>query len=369
MNFTGNPNYQHGSRARVGLILLNLGTPDAPTAGAVRRYLAEFLSDRRVVEIPALVWKIILHGIILRVRPAKSAKKYQSVWTDQGSPLKWHSQQQAQLLQGVLGERLKAKGLASDTVLVKLGMRYGEPKIPKVIAELQAAGCDKLLILPLYPQYAASTTATGNDAVFEVLRTQRYQMALRTVASYHADSGYIAALAEQVRSYWAKHSKPAHFVMSFHGVPERSLHLGDPYHCFCLITGRLLAQALQLKAGEYSLCFQSRFGRAKWLQPYTSEVITRLGQQKISRLDVFCPGFPADCLETLEEIAQEAKHDFQTAGGGEFNYIPALNSSGPWINALADVAMSNLHGWLQAAASSTEQQASQTAAKALGAKQ
>lgn len=342
MPFDIEPPFQHGRASRTAVLLVNLGTPQAPETGAVRRYLAEFLSDPRVVEIPRAVWLPILHGIILRVRPAKSAAKYASIWTKEGSPLAVYSQRQAMLLRGWLGER----GL---DVEVALAMRYGEPSIPKVIGELRAKGIERILVLPLYPQYSATTTATVIDKVGETFARLRNQPELRTVRHFHDHPGYIEALKQSVLAYWKKHGRAqdegGKLVLSFHGVPRRTLELGDPYHCECLKTGRLLAEALGLAPEEVVVSFQSRFGKAEWLQPYTAPTLAELGRAGTKRVDVMCPGFTADCLETLEEIAMEGREEFQHAGGGQYHYIPCLNDSPAFIDALADLAQQHLAGW------------------------
>jgi ferrochelatase len=334
--------FTHGSAGRSAVLLVNLGTPTAPEPRALRAYLKEFLSDPRVVEIPRLLWLPILYGIILTVRPRKSAAKYASIWTPQGSPLLWHSEQQTLLLRGWLGER----GLDFD---VRLAMRYGEPSIARVLDELAAARTERLLVLPLYPQYSASTTATVFDAVGRALARLRNPPELRTVKHFHDDPGYIAALATQVRDYWRRHGRAQELggklVMSFHGVPRRTLELGDPYHCECHKTGRLLAEALQLAPDEYVVSFQSRFGKAEWLQPYTAPLLHDLAQQGARRVDVVCPGFVSDCLETLEEIAIEGKEEFVAAGGGEYHYIPCLNEGPAFIGALADLVQAHTGGW------------------------
>ncbi|MEG0820559.1 MAG: ferrochelatase [Burkholderiaceae bacterium] len=368
MSFDSEPAFQHGRPARTAVLLVNLGTPSAPAAGPVRRYLAEFLADPRVVEIPRLVWLPILHGIILRVRPAKSAAKYASVWMKEGSPLMVHSRNQAQRLRGWLGER----GL---DVEVALAMRYGEPSIPSVMAELQEKGVERVLVLPLYPQYSATTTATAFDKVGEVLARMRNQPELRWIKHFHDHPAYIEALRQSVLAYWKQHGRAqdegGKLVMSFHGVPKRTLSLGDPYHCECLKTGRLLAEALGLGADEYLITFQSRFGKAEWLQPYTAPSLVALGQAGARRVDVMCPGFPADCLETLEEIAIEAKEEFQHAGGGAYHYIACVNDSAPFIDALADLVEQHTAGWPvalnQAAARATAAEHGAVLARARGA--
>jgi ferrochelatase len=342
MSYLAERPFQHGSASSAGILLVNLGTPDAPTAPALRRYLKEFLSDPRVVEIPRAVWWLILNGIILNTRPRKSAAKYASIWMAEGSPLKVHTERQAKLLKGWLGERIKSP------FQVDYAMRYGEPSIAAAIDRLKAGGCDRILLLPLYPQYAASTTATANDVAFAHLARLRNAPALRTIKHYHDDAGYIAALAHNVRQFWQAHGRPAVLVMSFHGLPRYTLDKGDPYHCECHKTGRLLAEALDLAEGQYRLTFQSRFGRAEWLQPYTDKTLETLAREGVKRVDVVCPGFVADCLETLEEIAQEGKEAFLHAGGESFHYIPALNEHPDWIEALGRLALANLGDWVSA---------------------
>ena len=340
MTYQPEPAYTHGTPAKTGILLVNLGTPDAPTPEAVRRYLKEFLSDPRVVEIPKAVWWLILNGIILNTRPKKSAAKYASVWMKEGSPLKVHTERQAILLQGYLGERTKAP------FVIEYAMRYGNPSISSVLRKLKEQNCQRILIVPMYPQYAASTTATAYDIVFSELQQMRNTPALRTIKNFHDHAGYIKALAGSINDYWMKHGRPEKLLMSFHGLPRHTLDKGDPYHCECHKTGRLLAQQLGLKPAQYAISFQSRFGKAEWLKPYTTAILKELGRQKTRRVDVVCPGFVADCLETLEEIAHEGKEGFQRAGGGEYHYIPCLNDRNDWLHALTDLVMDNLHGWL-----------------------
>jgi protoporphyrin/coproporphyrin ferrochelatase len=338
MSFAPEPTYHHGSPARTAVLLVNLGTPDAATPAALRRYLAQFLSDPRVVEIPRLVWLTILHGIILRVRPAKSAKKYESIWMPEGSPLQVWSQKQATLLRGYLGER-------GHPVLVRHAMRYGNPSVAGVLDALKAEGATRILVLPMYPQYSGPTTASAIDAVAAWTAQVRHLPELRFVNRYHDDPGYIEALAQRVRGHWQTHGRPDRLVLSFHGVPRRTLLLGDPYHCECLVTARLLGERLQLAAEQLVVTFQSRFGKAEWLQPYTEPTLVALAKQGVGRVDVMCPGFTADCLETLEEIDQEARAAFLGAGGREFHYIACLNDSHAWIAALADITIRHLQGW------------------------
>lgn len=362
MHFRPEPAYRHGTPARTAVLLVNLGSPDAPTAAATRRYLAEFLSDPRVVEIPRLAWWPILHGIILRTRPAKSAAKYATVWTPEGSPLVAGTARVAKLLQGALGER----GLP---VPVRMAMRYGNPSVASALDALRVEGATRILVLPMYPQYAAATTASVWDAVTAWVRDARHLPELRFVHRYHDEPAYIEALAASVRAHWQREGRGRMLVMSFHGLPERSLHLGDPYHCECHKTARLMAAALGLKADEYRVTFQSRFGKAKWLQPYTEPTLKEMAAGGLERVDVVCPGFPVDCLETLEEIAQEARDAFIEAGGREFHYITCLNDSPEGVRALVEVAQRHLAGWpVPSARPTQEQQDQRVRALALGAK-
>jgi ferrochelatase len=361
------PPFAHDRQPRLGVLLINLGTPDAPTAPAVRRYLAEFLADPRVVEIPRLAWRPLLHGVILRLRPGRSAERYAKIWTKDGSPLLAHSQRQRTLLTGFLGQRLKTLGLPSDHAVVELGMRYGQPAIADALYRLHDAGCDRVLALPLYPQYAASTTGSAVDALFAAAGHLRRVPALRVVDSYHDDEGYIGALAHTINDYWARNGRPNKLVLSFHGVPRRSLELGDPYHCHCQKTARLLAEKLELRPEQYVVSFQSRFGRAQWLQPYTQSTIAALAREGMRRVDVACPGFVSDCLETLEEIGLEARASFLKAGGGEFHAIPCLNERPAWIAALAGLALRNLGGWLDPPPDGAARELSRLRAQALGA--
>lgn len=341
MRYKSEPSYTHGTVEKTAVLLINLGTPEAPTAQTVKPYLREFLSDPRVVEIPKPVWWLILNGIILNIRPKKSAAKYASIWMPEGSPLKVHTERQTRLLQNYLGEKT-----TGTPVVVDYAMRYGNPSIADVLARLKAQNCQRILLLPLYPQYAASATATALDAVFGELQQMRNMPAVRSIKHFHDDAGYIKATAQNIRDYWTLHGRPDKLLMSFHGVPRYTLDKGDPYHCECLKSGRLIAEELGLNKEQYSVSFQSRFGRAEWIKPYTTATLKELGQQRIKRVDVVCPGFVADCLETLEEIAQEGREDFQHAGGGEYHYIPCLNERPDWIHALTDLVLDNLQGWL-----------------------
>jgi len=343
MTVAPEPAYAHGRAPATAVVLCNLGTPEAPTPAAVRRYLAEFLSDSRVIEIPRLVWLPILHGIVLRVRPARSARKYASIWLPEGSPLAVWTERQSQLLAGYLGQR-------DHQVIVRHAMRYGEPAIAKVLDAVKAEGADRILIVPLYPQYAASTTASIDDAVATWMRRTRNVPEMRFVKHYHDDAGYVNALAARVDEHWRVNGRPDKLVLSFHGLPRRSLMLGDPYHCECLKTGRLVAERLRVKDDVIVVTFQSRFGRAEWLQPYTAQTLVEMAKAGVGRVDVFCPGFTSDCLETLEEINQEARASFMAAGGKTFGYIPCLNDQHEWIAALSALVMRHLQGWETGAA-------------------
>ncbi len=318
---------------------MNLGTPAAPTPKALRPYLREFLSDPRVVEIPPALWWPILNGVILTLRPRKSAQKYAKIWMPEGSPLAVHTQRQAKLLQGFLGER------GRRDLRVAWAMRYGEPSVAGVLDRLMEEGVRRVLVVPMYPQYSASTTASVTDAVASWVGRRRNLPELRLVRAFPDDPGYLHALRDSIERYWASHGRPDRLLMSFHGLPRRSLDLGDPYYCECQKSGRLLGEALGLPQEKILVTFQSRFGRAEWLQPYTQPTLESLAHQGVGRVDVVCPGFVADCLETLEEIAMECKAAFLAGGGREFHYIPCLNEDTAWISALADLVESQLQGW------------------------
>ncbi len=309
---------------RTGVLLINLGTPDAPTAPALRRYLAEFLSDPRVVEIPRLLWLIILHGIILRVRPKKSAALYQGVWTSEGSPLLVISKQQQAAIQQQLG----------DGYSVKLGMRYGNPSIASAMQELQKEGVRKIIVLPLYPQYAGPTTGSSFDAVAKELNRWRWVPELHFINNYCDHPLYIDALANSVREQIEKNGLPQKIVFSYHGMPKRFLTAGDPYFCFCQKTTRLVQEKLQLDKNICITSFQSRFGKAEWLKPYTNETLENLPKEGIKNIAILSPAFSADCLETLEELMVENRHIFINAGGEKYDYIPALNDRVDHIEAL-----------------------------------
>lgn len=322
---------------RIGVLLINLGTPDAPEPRAVKRYLGEFLSDRRVVELPAIAWQPILRGIILNTRPKKSAHAYSQVWTEKGSPLAAVTRAQAEGLKDAFGPE----------VLVDWGMRYGNPAIGERLRAMKAAGCERILLAPLYPQYCAATTATANDKAFAALAQMRWQPAIRTLPPYHDHPAYIEALAQTVREDLAKLSfTPDAIVASFHGMPQRTLELGDPYHCHCQKTGRLLSEAL---GTELVVAFQSRFGRAKWLGPATDDTLAALARAGKRRVAIVAPGFSADCVETLEELAIRGRETFEEAGGTDFAYLPCLNAEPVGLRMLRSILAAELAGWLPAA--------------------
>lgn len=325
------------------MLFINLGTPDEPTAPAIRRYLREFLSDRRVVEVPRLLWALVLWLFILPLRPAKLVHAYRSVWSEDGSPLLSHSQRQSQGLARALAERF------GTDVPVALAMTYGKPSVESALDRLAADGVNRIFVFAAYPQYSATTTAAAQDAVFRVLMRRRWLPELRTLNSYHDDPAYIGALADSLRQHWAATGEPEHLLMSFHSIPRRYLDAGDPYYCFCRKTARLLAERLQLPAERWSVSFQSRLGNQPWLSPYTDVVVRELARRGVRRLDVICPGFAADCLETLEEVAIRYRDDFLAAGGQELRYVPALNDRPAHIAMLAELAAAQLQGWIPAA--------------------
>ncbi len=320
------------------VLLINLGTPEAPTAPALRKYLKQFLWDPRVVELPRPLWWLALNGIILNTRPKKSAEKYAKIWTPEGSPLKVHTERQAKLLRGYLGQS------GQGDIVIDWAMRYGEPSVASVLDRLKAQGCMRILILPLYPQYSASTTASAMDAVSAWARRHPRAAEVATVESFQEDPRYIAALTASINAHWMDCGRPEKLVMSFHGLPKASIARGDPYHGQCIDSGRLLAKSLGLAEAAYAITFQSRFGPAEWLQPYTQSTLEALARDGVRRVDVICPGFVSDCLETLEEIGMECKAAFLAAGGREFRYIPCLNERHEWIDALAGMVRDRLAG-------------------------
>jgi ferrochelatase len=319
---------------KVGVLLVNLGTPDAPTTSAVKRYLKQFLSDRRVVEIPPLLWQPILRGIILNTRPQKSAKAYAKVWTEKGSPLAFFTAGQAEALQA------RMEGIAD----VRFAMRYGNPSVADQLAAMKAAGCNRILIAPLYPQYSGATTGTVLDEAYATLTAMRWHPAIRTLPAYHDDARYIGALKSSIEASLAKLDfVPDALVISFHGMPERTLHLGDPYHCHCQKTARLLSEAM---GRALVVSFQSRFGRAKWLEPATDDTLMKLAREGTKKVAIFAPGFSVDCLETLEELAMQGHEQFEEAGGTHYAYLPCLNDSDIGMDMLEQIIAQELAGWI-----------------------
>jgi ferrochelatase len=333
------PDFEHGRAERVGILLVNLGTPTEPEAGPVRRFLKQFLSDPRVVEYPRWLWWLILNGVILRIRPSRSAEAYRKIWTDDGSPLMIYSQRVAAGIQEELDARLP------EAARVELAMSYGDPSISDAVDRLLAAGARRLLVLPMYPQYSGTTTASVIDAVTRKMNSLRWVPELRFVNQYHDEPGYIDALVASIREFWKQHGRGERLMFSFHGVPRKTLISGDPYHCQCRKTARLVVESLGLADEEWVLSFQSRVGREEWLTPYTDETVEQLGKQGLGRLDVVCPGFSADCLETLEEIAMQNAELFVESGGESLHYVPALNDRNDHISFMTDLVQRHIGGW------------------------
>jgi ferrochelatase len=337
--YFGQPHHRHDSESSAAVLLVNLGTPDAPTKRAVRRYLAQFLADPRIVELPRWLWRLILHGVVLRIRPARSAALYAKIWTPQGSPLATGTAGLAEKLQVAL--RVQRPG----PIVVRHAMRYGSPGIGAVLRELAATGARRLLVVPLFPQYSATTTASVLDAVARELAAWRWVPELRFVADYHAELRYIEALARSIEGYWQRHGRAQRLLLSFHGIPEKYFRAGDPYFCQCQATARRLRERLGLDDNELLVTFQSRVGRAAWLKPYTEATLDALPAEGVKHIQVACPGFPIDCLETLEEIALRNHARFLHAGGERFEYIPALNSGDDHVAALAELILRHGQGW------------------------
>ena len=337
--YTGDADFDHGEAQAIGLLVVNLGTPDDPSTGAVRRYLKQFLWDPRVVEQPRWLWWLILNLIVLRIRPSRSAAAYRKIWTEDGSPLLLYSQSIADKVAAAVAES------SGSRVEVELGMSYGSPSIAGALDRLRARNARRLVVLPLYPQYSATTTATVFDQVTSALRGQRWVPELRFINQYHDRPRYIEALAESVRAHWRERGRGERLLFSFHGIPQRYFRAGDPYHCQCQKTARLVADALELGDGEWQVSFQSRVGREPWLMPYTDYTLEDWGAEQLGDVDVMCPGFAADCLETLEEIALENRDAFIEAGGGDLRYVPALNDSAAQIDVLSDLVLDHTAGW------------------------
>jgi protoporphyrin/coproporphyrin ferrochelatase len=342
MRYQSEGAFRHDEPATLGVLVVNLGTPASPAVADVRRYLAQFLSDPRVIEMPRALWWPILHGVILRTRPRRSARAYEKIWGEEGSPLLAISRRQAAALQ----QALDGQGLGP--VRVELGMCYGTPSLSASLAALRRAGARRMLVLPMYPQYSSTTTGAVFDRVTAELCSWRWVPELRFINQYHDHPGYISALTDSIRRQWVAHGEPKQLLLSFHGIPKDYFLAGDPYYCQCRKTARLVTEGLGLAEGRWQVAFQSRVGRKEWLKPYTDHVLQEWGRARTERVDVVCPGFSADCLETLEEIAEENRDRFIAAGGGEYRYISALNAEPAHISALAELVARHAAGWPEA---------------------
>ncbi|WP_444997028.1 ferrochelatase [Aliikangiella sp. IMCC44359] len=339
MKYTGNSNFSHKQQSKIGVLLTNLGTPSAATKKALRVYLKEFLSDPRVVEVPRLIWWFVLNLVILNIRPKRSASTYQKIWTERGSPLQFHSKDQADKIRTQLQQHY------GQNIVVEYAMRYGQPAISDVINKMMSQGVNKLLVLPLYPQYSGATGGSTFDAIADNFIKRRFLPEFRFINHYHDYSPYIDAVAQKIKRYWSQNGRADKLIFSYHGIPKRYLLNGDPYHCECYKTSRLIAQKLNLKSNDYLTTFQSRFGREEWLKPYTDHTLKALPGQGVKSVQIVCPGFSSDCLETIEEIRIENRDYFIKAGGEKYQYIEALNSDKLHIEALVKLVHQNLTGW------------------------
>jgi ferrochelatase len=339
MKYLSNSTFTHDQEDKIGVLVTNLGTPEAPNKGALKRYLREFLSDPRVVEVPRLIWWMVLNLVILNIRPKRSAHAYSTVWTERGSPLMFHTQDQANALALSMQEKY------GDKVIVDFAMRYGSPSIESVTQNMLEKGVRQLLVLPLYPQYSGSTSGSTFDALSQLLRKTRWVPDVRFISHYHDFTPYVDALANSIKAHWASHERADKLIFTYHGIPKRYLTMGDPYHCECYKTSRLVAEKLGLSKDEYMVTFQSRFGREEWLQPYTDHTLKSLPQQGVKSVQMICPGFSSDCLETIEEIGIENRDYFLEAGGDRYEYIAALNAQPDHIAALSQLIEQNLEGW------------------------
>ena len=339
VKYVGEKDYEHGTKEIVGILITNLGTPDAPEKKELKVYLNQFLSDPRVIELPKILWQILLKLVILQIRPAKSAEAYKKIWTKDGSPLLDISKRQLEKIK-------KSLSASHPNMIFEIGMRYGNPSIPSALEKLQKQKVRKLLILPMYPQYCAATTGSTFDEVTNTLQKWRWIPELRFINQYFEDEKYIQALSNSIKSFWDKHSKPQKIIFSFHGIPKRYLLNGDPYHCFCLKTTRLVKENMGLKDDEIMTTFQSRFGKAEWLQPYTSETLKELPKKGVKNIHIISPGFSSDCLETLEELEEENREYFMESGGEEYKYIPCLNDQDEHINVFVNLIKKNIQGWI-----------------------
>ena len=338
MRYKSNEKYSHGDERKIGVLLVNLGTPDAPTTLAVRKYLAEFLSDPRIVEMPRILWWLILNILILNIRPQRSKKLYKKIWSKDGSPL-------LVISNNIVTKIKNSKNIMKKNILVDLAMRYGNPSIKKVLDNYRENNINKLVIIPMFPQYSAATTASIFDKLSCEIKTWRNIPDIRFLSTYHDEASYISACALRIKHFWEKEKKSKKLIFSFHGLPQVNLHKGDPYHCYCHITAEMIAKELKISESDYIVTFQSRFGKQVWLQPYTDEVLENLAKEGVDSVDIFCPGFLCDCLETLEEINMQSRENYISSGGKFFNYIPALNDSDENIKSMENIILKEIMDW------------------------
>ena len=338
VKYIGEKDYEHGSKEKIGILITNLGTPDAPNKKELKVYLNQFLSDPRVIELPKILWQILLKLVILQIRPSKSAEAYKQIWTDKGSPLLDIANRQLNKIQSSFSSK-------NENIVFEVGMRYGNPSIPDALIKLQKKQVRRLLVLPMYPQYCAATTGSTFDEVTNVLQKWRWIPEMRFINQYFEEKNYIEALSNSIKSFWKKTSKPQKIIFSYHGIPKRYLTNGDPYHCFCLKTTRLVKENMGLSDDEIMTTFQSRFGREEWLKPYTSETLKELPKQGIKNIHIISPGFSSDCLETLEELEEENKEYFMESGGENYHYIPCLNDHDDHIDVFVNLIKKHTQGW------------------------
>lgn len=338
VKYIGEKDYEHGSKEKIGVLITNLGTPDAPNKKELKVYLNQFLSDPRVIELPKILWQILLKLVILQIRPSKSAEAYKQIWTDKGSPLLDIANRQLNKIQSSFSSK-------NENIVFEVGMRYGNPSIPDALLKLQKKQVRRLLVLPMYPQYCAATTGSTFDEVTNVLQKWRWIPEMRFINQYFEEKNYIEALSNSIKSFWKKTSKPQKIIFSYHGIPKRYLTNGDPYHCFCLKTTRLVKEYMGLSDDEIMTTFQSRFGREEWLKPYTSETLKELPKQGIKNIHIISPGFSSDCLETLEELEEENKEYFMESGGENYHYIPCLNDHDDHIDVFVNLIKKHTQGW------------------------
>ena len=338
VKYIGEKDYEHGSKEKIGVLITNLGTPDAPNKKKLKVYLNQFLSDPRVIELPKILWQIILKLVILQIRPSKSAEAYKQIWTDKGSPLLDIANRQLNKIQSSFSSN-------NENLVFEVGMRYGNPSIPDALLKLQKKQVRRLLVLPMYPQYCAATTGSTFDEVTNVLQKWRWIPEMRFINQYFEEKNYIEALSNSIKSFWKKTSKPQKIIFSYHGIPKRYLTNGDPYHCFCLKTTRLVKEYMGLSDDEIMTTFQSRFGREEWLKPYTSETLKELPKKGIKNIHIISPGFSSDCLETLEELEEENKEYFMESGGENYHYIPCLNDHDDHIDVFVNLIKKHTQGW------------------------